>query len=95
MGMQGIEKNLDNEIMEEVGIKVKNSKLIGNNVRMSFSGKTNRVRLLYHCERESGTAQALDDTNDVQRVPMEALETFTPMNDLLQNDIQTLLHTLS
>jgi ADP-ribose pyrophosphatase YjhB (NUDIX family) len=88
---QGLEKNLANEIAEEVGIKVKNSKLIANEIRMSFSGTTNRARLMYHCERKSWTAQALDDTNAVQWVTIDELKKFKPTNELLKQDTKALV----
>jgi len=91
MWLQGLEKNLANEIAEEVGIKVKNSKLIANDIRMSFSGATNRARLMYHCERKSWTAQAFDDTNAVQWVTIDELKRFKPTNELLQQDTKALV----
>jgi len=61
---------------------------------MSFSGITNRARLMYHCERKSGTAQALDDTNATQWVTLDELKKFKPTNELLKNDIKALLKSL-
>ena len=88
---QWLEINIKKEIAEEVGIQITdNIQLIHNNVRMSFSGEKNRLRLLYLCERKSWEAQSLEDTNDVQWVLWNELNIFTPMNELLKEDIQSL-----
>jgi len=89
-----LEKNLSKEIEEEVWLQIKNPKLIHNYIRPTFDNKGNRLRLMYHCERASGEAQALDDTNDIMRLTIDELKTFTPTNEYLQEDITTLLRNI-
>jgi len=77
MGNGIIEKTLDREIMEEVGVKIKNPKLILNNGFLRISGH-HVIGLTFLCDYVKGTAKPLEDQ---EKVMWGTLDEIRKLND--------------
>lgn len=73
-----LQYNLKKEIQEEVGIEVNDDiKMIGNFMKTT---KTTVIYITFHCTRKSWEAQALEDTETIERKTIEELKTFDQPN---------------
>ncbi len=86
MSDQNLESALEREVMEEVGIKIKNFCVIQNNIKeKEIYGM---VYIVYTADYESGEPKALEDTEEVSWMTIENMENmeFTPKtSDVIKN----------
>lgn len=77
MGNGIIEKTLEREVVEEVGVKIKNPRLILNNGFLRVSGH-HVIGLTFLCDYVKGTAKPLEDQ---EKVMWGTLEVIRKLND--------------
>lgn len=72
-----LEQNIIKEIKEEVWIEVDDVKMIWNRM---WKTKTTVLYITFLCKRKSWDAQALDDTEKVERMTIEEMQNFKEPN---------------
>lgn len=91
-----LEKTLQREIKEEVGIEVGDAmRLIYNNSFMREADNSHVVNLTFLCDWKSGEPKPLEDTAEVNWFTLEELRNFKNPPDYLEKEIKQLVSFLS
>jgi ADP-ribose pyrophosphatase YjhB (NUDIX family) len=90
VGLGVVEETLKKEIMEEVGIEIKNKPVyLGSDAFVRVDG-AHVVGLCFLCDWQSGQARALEDTEQIKWFSLEELQNFKDTKPFLKSLINAL-----
>jgi len=86
---KSLEKNIQREIKEEIGIEVESDMVFLDNY--NFQARTiYALNIIFLCQRKSGDAQALEDTEAIKWMTLDELVKDTSLSEWLQKDMECL-----
>ena len=86
-----LEKTLQKEITEEVGVSIQGKMQFVYNDSFTRVDGSHVVAITFLCDWESGEAQALEDTEQVKWFSLDELKNFTDAKPFLLRQIKELL----